>query len=422
MSSVPHLSRRAILSGTSGMAFGALVASEAFAADDLAPGRNTLAASQFNLAGDGETDDTAGLQAALTAAGTKGGAILELPPGTYRVTKPIRIASAEGKEGQIARHWGIRAYGARIVSEIADGSPVIQIASNTTQRFLLIEGLQIAGSGREGHGIVLSCDGRAAYLYNACLRDVVVENCGGDGCQMVGNVFESQIFNSYFRSNKGNGATFAHGNRGGVLSAVHVFGCVFGQNGQHGVALEHGAYDVSFNGCYFLLNGHYGLAAGNGCTMINGCGFENNHTTESGPKPGNAGIRLVGFSTIVASGAYSIANQMALVDGLITGELSMIGCRGFGDGPAKGAGLARLAGTGGGRATLIGCKGEVDRINGFEPIEMGGAASGVRFGGAWNSHSLAQLGDYALWVDGQGHLRLKKGVPASDNDGSIVGA
>jgi hypothetical protein len=239
---------------------------------------------------------------------------------------------------------------------------------------------------------------------------------------MIGNVFESQIFNSYFRSNHGNGATFAHGSHGGVLSAVHIFGCVFGQNAQHGVALERGCYDVSFNGCYFLLNGHYGLAAGNGCTLINGCGFENNHTTTQGPQPGNAGIRLVGFATILASGAYSIANQTALIDALVTGELTMIGCRGFGDGTAKGAGLARLAGTGGGRATLMGCMGQVDRINGFEPIEMGGGGTGIRFGSAWNSRSQAQLGDYRLWVDDQGRLRMKKGAPASDDDGAIVGA
>lgn len=421
MSDLPALSRRSILSVTGGTALSSLVLGKAMAAEPPAS-HEALIASQFGAVGDGRADDTAALQAGLDAAFSKGGAILTIPPGSYRVTKTLRVESPEGQAGIIGRHFGIRAPGARLVSAIADGSPVLQIASNSTQRFLVLEGLQIAGSGKEGHGLVLICDNRGAYLYNACLRDIVVEGCGGDGCQMIGNVFESQIFNSYFRDNHGNGVTFAHGTHGGILSAIHVFGCVFGQNGQQGVALEHGAYDVSFNGCYFLLNGHFGLAAGNGCTLLNGCGFENNHTAAAGPEQGNAGMRLVGFGTLLATGAYSIANQMALVDALATAEIVMIGCRGFGDAKAKGAALGRFAGTGGGRATLIGCLGTVERSNGFDPLEIGGSAGGLRFGGAWNSPNTPQLGDYRLWVDAKGRLRLKKGAPAADDDGAVVGA
>ncbi|HEY1722409.1 MAG TPA: glycosyl hydrolase family 28-related protein [Magnetospirillaceae bacterium] len=420
MTDMALMDRRALLLASGGAAFGAFAASRAMAAEPPSTSE-MMSARHFGAVGDGVTDDTAALQAGLDAAFSKGGAMLTLPPGNYRITRTLRIESPEGQGGVVGRHFGISGRGARIVSAIADGSNVLQIASNSTQRFLLLDGLQINGTGREGHGLVLSCDGRGAYLYNACLRDIVIEGCGGDGCQMVGNVFESQIFNSYFRDNHGNGFTFAHGTHGGILSAVHVFGCVFGQNGQHGAALERGCYDVSFNGCYFLLNAHYGLAAGNGCTLLNGCGFENNHTAAPGPDPANAGMRLVGFGTLIASGAYSIANQMALVDAVATGELVMIGCRGFGDGKAKGAGLGRFSGTGGGRATLIGCMGAIDRANGFDPIELGGAEGGMRFGGAWNSHSLPQLGEYRLWVDGRGRLRLKKGAPAADDDGAVVG-
>jgi hypothetical protein len=33
----------------------------------------------------------------------------------------------------------------------------------------------------------------------------------------------------------------------------------------------------------------------------------------------------------------------------------------------------------------------------------------------------ARLGNYYLWVDGSGKLRIKSGVPTSDGDGTVVG-
>ena len=398
-----HLvSRRLMLGAAGGLSLAANWPRAAAAGSPL-PAK-VLSVTQFGAVGDGRADDTAALQAALRAAFAHGGTMLELPPGDYRVTAPLRVELSAGTSGNITRHAGIRAHGARIVSEIADHGDVLSFASTATVRYLIIEGLAIAGSGREGNGLVFTSDGRGAYLYNIALRDIVVEGCGGDGCVLFGNVFESQVFNSYFRDNRGNGMTFSHGVNGGILSAIHVFGCVFGQNGQQGAALLRGCYDVSFNGCYFLLNG---------------CGFENNHVSAKLSQPGNAAIRLVGFGTLLACGAYSVMHQMALIDALVTGELVMIGCRGFGDATAKGAGLGRFAGTGAGRATLIGCQGAVERDGGFEPLEIAGEV-GMRFGSNWQSRSLPQLGEYRLWVDQRGRLRIKRGAPASDEDGSVV--
>ncbi len=409
-------SRRSMLAMTGGMALGATIGAEVSAAGQSPA--HELWAPQFGTVGDGEADDTAALQSALDATVGQGGAFLTIPPGLYRVTAPLHLNA----RANITRPWGIRAQGARLVSAISDGGHVLHIRSGATARFLSLEGLSILGGGREGHGLVIECDDRNAYLYNGCLRDITIEHCGGDGLIMVGNVFESQIFNCYFRDNHGNGATFAHGQRGGILSAIHVFGCVFGQNGVYGAALEHGCYDVSFNGCYFLLNGRFGLTAGNGCTLLNGCGFENNHAAAASAEPGNAAIRLIGFGTLLACGSYSVMRQMALIDATVTEELVMVGCRGFGDGTAKAAGLGRFSGTEGGLATLIGCQGSLERLNGFEPIELCGSGGGLRLGADWHSRSLVQLGDYRLWVDHNGRLRLKRGSPESDEDGAVVGA
>lgn len=398
----------------------AVAAAQSPGRPDAGP-RRMLSAASFGVVGDGAADDTAALQAALEAAFRPGGAgFLAIPPGTYRITRTLRVATVDGPRGNVVHHSGISAHGARLKSEIADGGNVFEFISSATVRFLLIEGLDIAGSGREGHGIHLECEEWGKYLYNFCLRDVVVQNCGGDGCRMLGNVFEAQMVNCYFRGNKGNGATFGHGFRKGILSSIHAFGCVFGENGRHGVAMVNKCSDVAFHGCYFLLNGKFGLVAENGCTLLSNCGFENNHQSAAGFESGDAGIALQNFGTLIGCTAYSIFNQTHLIRAYAVGQLVLVGCSGSGSERALGAGLARIGGQKTAGVTVIGSAGAVVYVNGLEGIEIAGSAGGARFGSNWQGGNLVQLGEYRLWVDGRGNLRLKKGKPTADDDGATV--
>lgn len=395
------------------------LAGSAAAVAPAPPEARMLAASRFGAVGDGRADDTEALQKALDATfrGAEAG-LLRIEPGTYRVTRPLRIVLEDDKTHRFTRQHGISARGALIRSEISDGN-VIDLTSQATARFFLIDGIEIRGRGQEGHGISMRCSGQGHYLYNLCLRDVVVQGCGGDGCRMVGNIFEGQIVNSYFRDNKGNGATFGHDKKGGILSAMHVFGAVFGGNGGDGVALVDQCADVSFHGCYFLLNDRFGVNAGNGCTLLSNCGFENNHRKAKNFTSGDAGIRLQVFGTLVGCTAYSIHYQTHLVNAFVTNQLVMVGCTASGGGDAHGAGLAKLQGNGRAGATLIGCRGAVVQAGGIEAVEIGGG--GVKFGAKWDSGALPRLGDYTLWVDGTGRLRIKRGLPQADQDGMPVG-
>jgi hypothetical protein len=425
----PELRRRAMLTAGAGLAVGGVGLSSAWAGQPPRDGdaRNleerVLSISEFGVLGNGVTDDGPALQAALDAMIGQGYGPLHLPPGDYVIKRPLKLDLDHARVGDISRPIGIKASGARLLSRISTGKPVLEIVSRTTCSYLQIDGLGIVGGGKEGHGLALACDAPDNYLYNASLRDVVVEGCGGDGCRIVGNVFESQMFNCYFRDNRGNGATFAHGSRGGILSAIHVFGCVFGQNGGHGAALLNGCYDVAFHGCYLLLNGQNGLLAENGCTLLSNCGFENNHAGADSFAQGAAAIALSGFATLVGCGAYSMFHQTHLIRADVHGQLVMIGCRGFGDGQAKSAGLARLSGSRAGIATLLGCNGAVESLGDFRAVEISGdGAPGLSFGSRWDSPNLARLGDYRLWIDKSGKLRMKKGDPLSDDDGNKVGA
>lgn len=377
-----------------------------------------LSATDFKVAGDGRTDDTDALQAALDAlARSRRVKMLRIPPGDYVVTRPLRL---DLRHKRIDGIWGISAYGARIRSRIDDGQDVLTVDSTHVVRYFLIEGLAIRGTGKEGHGLHLHCDGHRHYLYNAALRDVVVENCGGDGCRMIGNIFESQIINSYFRDNRGNGMTLGHGTDGGVLSALHVFGCVFGGNRKHGVVTIREANDISFTGCYFLLNGEYGLVASNGCVLLAHSGFENNHERAKSFDAGNAGMRINVFGTLIGCTAYSIHNQTHLVSGYVTNNLVLIGCTGSGGGRARRAQLASLDGAKGAEVTVIGSRGKIATRGGVVLTEIGRRGARAGFGSNWNSDDLVRLGDYRLWVDGDGELRIKQGTPTSDKDGRPV--
>jgi hypothetical protein len=115
-------------------------------------------------------------------------------------------------------------------------------------------------------------------------------------------------------------------------------------------------------------------------------------------------------------------NQTNLIRAFVVGQLVMVGCAGSGNERASRAGLAKIGGLKRAGATVIGSSGAVEYVNGFEGVELAGGSRGARFGSDWQSPNLVHLGEYRLWVDRQGNLRLKKGAPASDDDGAALRA
>src|SRR5579862_5960826 len=98
--------------------------------------------------------------------------------------------------------------------------------------------------------------------------------------------------------------------------------------------------------------------AGNGCELVSGCRFEDNHRTASGFADGGAGMGLHRFATLIGCSAHSTSTQTHLIDADVSGSLAqlvIIGCTSSGDGAAKRAGLARLSGSHAGGATIVGC-------------------------------------------------------------------
>jgi hypothetical protein len=146
----PFLSRRSFVESSAAtlglLSASTLGASTAFAAENPAPTAAQLAtqvnARQQGAKGDGKTDDTKALQAALDAAQANG-PVCFLPPGLYRVdgslTVPAGVAlcGASGGVPHSEHPIGtvLLAYGGR---GQADGEPLITLKPNAVVRNLVV--------------------------------------------------------------------------------------------------------------------------------------------------------------------------------------------------------------------------------------------------------------------------------------------
>jgi hypothetical protein len=286
---------------------------------------NMISAIEFGAHGDGSADDTTALQRALEASVARG-QFLAIGPGTYRVTRPLKVSWRQNC-GQL---FGILGHGARILSEIAEGD-VLTFACEATVRYLLVEGLSILGRGRERDGLVLSCPSTSHWLYNFCLRNVTVERCGRDGFLLDGDVFEGTIEDCYGQDNRRNGISFRNRANKAVVSAVRVYSGSFAQNGHCGAELiaEQGIappIDVAFTGSYFRNNGQAGLRAPNGCRRLDSCGFENNWESAEGFDAAvvHAGIEIDNFGTLTSCTGGSNSKQTHLIKSWVIGNLLII--------------------------------------------------------------------------------------------------
>ncbi len=131
-------------------------------------GALALNAADYGTTGDGTTNDTAALQAALDAVAASGG-VLILPPGTYE-SGALDLTDANGVH--------VVGYGATIAwSGAATSVPTdyIGLALAGTCSNVTVEGLRFQGSGTiaDGHAGVYTAQ-------NATLTGVTVANCAGD--------------------------------------------------------------------------------------------------------------------------------------------------------------------------------------------------------------------------------------------------
>lgn len=206
-------------------------------------------ASDYGALGNGRSDDTQALQAAIDAAGAAGGGTVQLTPGTYLIsgdnggpalTLPANVI-IEGPAG----------YGTEVVLKLAGGAQdtsalLSSAGDNTGARFLTLDGNRSNTSGEvsgwvngdssgvvldrvvaqelSGYGLDLRAEGSQVTVTRA-----YVQNNGADGIVASGLV-DSQLSDTIVRDNDGNGLK--------LTGPLAVAGLVSTQNAGNGVLLQ----------------------------------------------------------------------------------------------------------------------------------------------------------------------------------------
>src|ERR1044072_2422634 len=195
-----------------------------------------------------------------------GGYVAHLSADTYTISSPIVVHVTETIQGAL----GIDGGGATLVSEVTDGSPLIQIVVDpgVDFRYLTLSNFDIQGNGHEGTGIQLVADGNDRWAYNWTIDNVTVDGVGGWGLDMQGSVLEGLIVDLWLQDNTLGGAYFSHSPNGGVVSALRWLGGGAVDNGGPGILLDHGVRDMGVDGATFTGNDSFGINAPAGITAV----------------------------------------------------------------------------------------------------------------------------------------------------------
>ncbi len=218
-------------------------------------------------------------------------------------------------------------------------------------RYLQLEGFLVAGNGKEGTGLKVTCPLNTSWIYGSVLRDVEVEGCGGvHGLWLNGSVFESSLFNVCSDGNRQNGVGLSHDAAGGEVSALAIFGGTHRKNGMAGIAAVAGARDFKCFGTYFVENKGQGIWAEQGFTLLQGCGFENN---------GGVGVQFQNYGHMIGCTGSSFGPQVYLAQGYLAGDATIMACEIEGySGFEAGIKLAKMDGNG--TLTVSASKGTID--------------------------------------------------------------
>ncbi|HEX4611616.1 MAG TPA: right-handed parallel beta-helix repeat-containing protein [Urbifossiella sp.] len=247
--------------------------------------------------GDGAADDTAALQAAVDA----GAGVVQLPPGTYRITRPVVVAldtvgftSVAG--GGVARVVMAGAGPAfRFVGTHAGTAAPATVKDNVwdKQRMPCIDGVEIVGDHPEAVGI------EATGTAKLTVTRVLVRRCL-HGIHLTGRNRNVIVSDCHLYHNRGIGLFFDHVN----LHQANVTGSHISYNGGGGVVVKAGEVrNLQVTGCDVEAN-HDPAGPPTANVFIDSTGGSNAEVAVTGctvqhtrTAPGSANIRVKGPST-----------------------------------------------------------------------------------------------------------------------------
>jgi hypothetical protein len=282
----------------------AFIRGNANAFDDPAGYFISVKDAPYNARGNGSTDDTVAIQAALDALPTTGG-VVYLPPGRYKVSSTLMItqdnttfigAGAGNRIG--ATQVGA---GSRIEAATGISGSILRVQRTANDR--TVYGVKIQDIAIDGNSITGNIDGILFRSVKGELHNVAINNCTANGARIQGysgwpaernkfiacdsgyNAAAGIYFDSDASDNTIADCVFMQ-NQDGLLttqSSVIISTTAFVSNTRYGAYLNNAGSRSRFVGCRFQQNANHGIIFDSSSTgfsdvSITGCGFNTNGT------------------------------------------------------------------------------------------------------------------------------------------------
>lgn len=271
-----------------------LIRANANAGDDPAGYFVNVKEAPFSARGNGSTDDTVALQAALDSVPSTGG-IVYVPPGVYEISATLQIKSHSTT--LIGSGAGNRADG----SQAGEGSR-IEVAAGVTGSALLAQittndrtlfGICIKDLAIDGSNIGTNVDGLVLKATRSHIENVKVWRTTGYGFRIEGyagwNARENRLIDCAAGRNTKAGFTVdanatdntfisctSFENQDGYYSSrgdQQMESCLFYLNTRYGVFLEGGGNRTRFTNCKFKQSGQHGVYLDSTTAAFSDVGF-----------------------------------------------------------------------------------------------------------------------------------------------------
>jgi hypothetical protein len=257
----------------------------------------TFNVKSFGALGDDTNDDTAEIQAAITACESAGGGVVAFPNGTYKISSSLIING----------HYDIKLQGGGTATIKNIGtSDAIRVGSASEVRigFIEINNLIVLGNALSRDGIQLTK-----------LNDVKIEDCqvlqNGRAGILGSDTYSMTIRDCHINKNESNGMymTSAGGNN------LLVEACKVDENGGYGLAVEGTSYSVTLFGNAFEFNEQGGVyaAACHNVNIINNY-FELNTAYSVYINASVIGVNIIG-NDFFTNGVYGISVSGITIEG-----------------------------------------------------------------------------------------------------------
>lgn len=264
---------------------------------------------QFGAVGDGVTDDTAAIQAAITAVQAQGGGTVNFPAGTFKCLNEITLnpIGAFLFHDVYLQGAGAEATILSFSSAVAGSNGIKVLAGGGAGRFG-ISSMSIKGAKNIGININPG-HGPDEFVSRFYISDVVVDGCVSDGVRFS-NTYMGNISNVESRNNGGSGFRLEGFHTSMTFTRCWAGGDALPPNGGNALSgwyIENIVYS-SFDSCSADWNGGAGWVI-KGCDtlQIQACGSESN--AEEGFFVGTSASRTVQNLTLSNCFAYNNAKS-----------------------------------------------------------------------------------------------------------------